>query len=491
MTDPAPAQSPLAIDRVERARGKGDQVRLRLAGRRLTADDMSALDTLLVIQLQGRRHRFAAGRERHEHGPDGVGERRDAELWEATFTIPDWAVPSQHGQAALWVGNAVVPVPPPGAAPLAEVPTSASPEPAGPGIAPGSSAEPAAPGGPVALDRPEPAGEAGRSGPLADLLFKETVSALHAELEQRTAEAARLRGALADAQSDRSAHAATQSGLETAHAELRQELAQLMAAVAQQRAEFDERLAAARAERDQVRAEAEDELAKARSHAEDAVASARAEADAARSEAATARADLDTLRAELQTARADLDTLRAELQTARADADRATDDVATARRDADAAREQADGARTREQAAREQADAAHREAEAESARGRGEADAQRVALERELEELVTARDRRAEQVAALNQRLAAISASDRRHADEVAALRGHLASAHISRDAATSEAGGLRAELERLGAELAVTREQTGAQGGDLGEAHQLLADARALTEQLRGHAAS
>ena len=72
-------------------------------------------------------------------------------------------------------------------------------------------------------------------------------------------------------------------------------------------------------------------------------------------------------------------------------------------------------------------------------------------------------------------------------AQEVVSLREQLAAAQIARDAAISEAGGLRSELERLGAELAVMREQVTAHGGDLGEAQRLLADARALTEQLRG----
>jgi hypothetical protein len=37
-----------------------------------------------------------------------------------------------------------------------------------------------------------------------------------------------------------------------------------------------------------------------------------------------------------------------------------------------------------------------------------------------------------------------------------------------------------------LGSELAVTREHHQAQGGDLGEAQRLLAEARSLSEQLR-----
>ncbi len=55
-----------------------------------------------------------------------------------------------------------------------------------------------------------------------------------------------------------------------------------------------------------------------------------------------------------------------------------------------------------------------------------------------------------------------------------------------SRDAAAGEVAGLRAELERLGSELAITREHQSAQGADLGEAQRLLAEARSLSEQLR-----
>ncbi len=68
---------------------------------------------------------------------------------------------------------------------------------------------------------------------------------------------------------------------------------------------------------------------------------------------------------------------------------------------------------------------------------------------------------------------------------EAASAREQLAAVSVSREAAISEAAGLRAELERLATELAVISEQFAAKGGDLGEAERLLADARALTEQL------
>src|SRR5579875_4052965 len=83
------------------------------------------------------------------------------------------------------------------------------------------------------------------------------------------------------------------------------------------------------------------------------------------------------------------------------------------------------------------------------------------------------------------------AAGERRRAEEAAILREQLAAAHVARDAALGEVGGLRIELDRLGGELAVLREQRGGAGDELSEAQQLLADARALTERLRGESSS
>jgi hypothetical protein len=387
MINSASAEPPIAIDRVERARGQGDDVRLRLSGRWLIDDPPSgpeAPEALLVIQLQGRRHRFPASRT-----PAGAAPLPGT--WNAEFTVPSWAVPGRPGQAAVWIGTSVIAVGPPGTPPApvpSPEPVAASPEPVAASPEPVAEASPepvaASPEREAVTTFPtelsalaELAPDLGRGGPLANLLLKETVAALHAELERRSTEAAQLRGALADAQSELDARASRQAGLESAHGELRHELEQLMAAATRQRQDFEERLAAA-----------QDEL------------------DLSREDAA----------------------------------------MATAARD---------------------------ETEAQLARAGEQAGA----------ELVRAR----EQIAALEERLRTRTEAEHRDAHEAAALREQLASAHISRDAAISEAGGLRAELERLGAELTVMREQVSAHGGDLGEAQRLLADARLLTEQLRG----
>jgi hypothetical protein len=385
--------------------GEGDNVRLRVSGRWLVDSRPDEHEALLVIQLQGRRHRFPATREPADASPPPG-------TWRAEFTIPSWAVPSRPGQAAVWVGNAVVGVgppgappskPPPGLPPTSEpvapgAPPAASPKPpeaaspkpaeaapAPPPIAPPPPASapppPAAAPPPPAAAPPLPASAAarapsapapaegppdpGRAGPLADLLFKESVSALHAELERRSGEVAHLRGALADAQSELDARAARQAGLELAHAELRHELEQLMDVAARQREDFDKRLGVVHEE-----------------------------LDMAREQAAMAAAARDDAGAQLAQAR--------------------------------------------------------------------------------------------ERAGSFELELAAHGDAVRRQAQDVSALREQLAAAQVSRDAAISEAGGLRAELERLGAELTVMREQVTAHGGDLGEAQRLLADARALTEQLR-----
>ena len=412
--------TPVAIDRVDRARGDGDRIRLRLSGRRLRTDHIDD-EPLLVIQLQGRRHRFPAD---PAHGaPVGGG------TWEATFTVPSWAEPRRAGQAAVWLGNTVVPMPLPGestsAPPPALHPVSSWGRPAGrfpapPALGQARAADcsspewpPAYPSDYVSTGVPagaeeggEPIVDTGRTGPLAELLFRENVTALHSELEQRSADVARLRGTLADAQAQLTARATTQAALEVAQAELRSELQQLMAAAGAQREDFDRRLAELESERDRLRSE----LA---------------------SERDRLSAELDTERDRLTSER---DRLAAEL------------------------------AQTRAEHASERARAGETAAE-----------------------LSTERDRLTEEVAALRAQLHEASSRGLGQDDDLSALREQLASTQVTRDAAASEAEGLRAELERLGIELAVSREQLAAQGGDLGEAQRLLADARAMTEQLRG----
>jgi hypothetical protein len=255
MSDLRTAHSPIVIDRVERSRGDGDTVRLRLRGRRLATATEAELDALLVVRLRGLRHRFAASKAGDEDPSPGS--------WRASFTVPDWAVPVEYGQASLWVGEASVPVPPVGT-------RIRMPEPAAPAV----TASPALSVPEAATLAAAAAEEAGRAGPLADALLRETVSALHAELEQRSGRETALEGALERARAELVARTASQTELEATHVELRTELARLVAAVADQQAEFERRLEQARGDAERVRSE---------------LAQARIESDRARAELLGAR----------------------------------------------------------------------------------------------------------------------------------------------------------------------------------------------------------
>ncbi len=494
MSDSTSADTPVAIDRVDCTRTGVDGVELRLTGRWTGDGDAPGTEPLLVVQLQGRRHRFAPERDGYTPPPGA---------WAATFHLPSWAQPRQEGQAALWVGTSVVPIPLPGTiadgahhAPPARdglshlFPASApdgaqrsTPPPAlGEARAwPADIAPPPAEADPArltgALDparltgAPDPAVDSGRTGPLAELLFKESVSALHAELEQRSSEVARLQGLLADAQSQLGARSSRQSALESAHGDLRGELQELMSAVTAQRDDYERRLASAEeraggaeAERDRLREELEQARTDLETHRRDAEGELEAERSRGReehhAELAQVRAGLEAERDQVRAAlEAERDQVRAELESER------------------------DRIRAEHQTEREHA---RSELESQRDRIRTELEAGHAQTLAQVADLTAARDAAVYEAADLRRRLASAASGRQHHAAELSALRDQLAAAQVSREAAASEVAGLRAELERLGSELAITREHQSAQGADLGEAQRLLAEARSLSEQLR-----
>lgn len=325
------SQPPLRVEHVQSSRSAPGETRLRLSGRWLTRDGTAELDEqLLVVQLEGRRHRFPADED----------PRPSAELepgqWSATFTVPAWAEPRHDGQAALWIGNSVVPVPAMhGRHVVPESPRAPEP-PVAPEPPPPVAPEPSLAPEPLAPPAPQPLpreAEPPRAGPLAELLFKDTITALRAELDRRAAEAARMQAELAEVKSELA------SGT-NAH---------------------------------------------------------------------------DTLQATLGQLRTELGGLRDAL-----------------------------------------------------------ADQRRLLSERATE------------VGELREQLSAANAGAEARAAELSAMRAELAAANVSREAAVSEAAGLRQEIGRVGSELAVTRERVTGQAGNLGEADRLLAEARALADDLR-----
>ncbi|HEY2004945.1 MAG TPA: hypothetical protein VGG87_00780, partial [Solirubrobacteraceae bacterium] len=63
MTDFASAELPLAIDRVHGSRPWAGEIRLALSGAWQGPDGETGQEPLLVVQVEGRRHRFPADRE--------------------------------------------------------------------------------------------------------------------------------------------------------------------------------------------------------------------------------------------------------------------------------------------------------------------------------------------------------------------------------------------------------------------------------------------
>src|SRR5579862_2104934 len=109
MTESTPARTPLPleVDRVQSSRSAVGETRLRVSGHWLGPHaELQGEQGLLVVHVEGRRHRFAADAD--DDGQAGA----EPGSWSASFTVPSWAEPRQEGQAALWLGSAVIPVPP-------------------------------------------------------------------------------------------------------------------------------------------------------------------------------------------------------------------------------------------------------------------------------------------------------------------------------------------------------------------------------------------
>jgi chromosome segregation ATPase len=104
-----------------------------------------------------------------------------------------------------------------------------------------------------------------------------------------------------------------------------------------------------------------------------------------------------------------------------------------------------------------------------------------------LHELVDQdRSIRSEHVAELTLSLDQLAAERDQLMTQISALRAELAGARVAREAAESEALGWRSEVERLGGEFAAARDELAGRDGGLGEAEDLLAQARALRTRIQ-----
>jgi hypothetical protein len=233
----------LDVDEIETSALGRDKVVVRVVGRwrgRRRAPDARAF---LVVESDGRRHRFPAMPEPRRGGRGLLGRPGQ---WGASFAVPAWLEPGLGGEMSLWVGDAMIPLDESAVTPVPDaLPADLNPRSV------------------LALE-PTSAG----SDP-------ELVPDFDAESE------AQLRGLLADTRAELEARVSHQEQLESALAELRSELVELANASVEREAELGD-----------LRAE---------------LGKSTVAREAAESEAAGLRSEIDRLGGELAAARGSVD----------------------------------------------------------------------------------------------------------------------------------------------------------------------------------------
>jgi hypothetical protein len=99
-----PGTSAVAIETVEWSAVNGGNLNVRITGRWRRRRPVSTGQPTLVIEAEGRRHRFPAMPEPPSVGGTGPG------LWRLGFTVPGWMAP-ELGRTWLQLGTVIVPLP--------------------------------------------------------------------------------------------------------------------------------------------------------------------------------------------------------------------------------------------------------------------------------------------------------------------------------------------------------------------------------------------
>ncbi len=317
------SREPVEVDQIEYAPLGRAKVAVRITGRSRGRRRLPDARAFLVIEAEGRRHRFPAMPEprRPRIGRSGA--------WAATFALPAWLEPHLGEKMTMWLGTLEIPLPGPSyVASLPDVPIDTQTAeideaPSGNSRGPesaraaevASAAEPAPAADPermaveeseapdaerVAADSPaEPAPEqtAMRMG-TGPAELQATVDALRAELRERGATEAQLRGALAGAKAELESRSEHQTALEATQSELRDQLAELLGLVeaeGAQRTEIESRAVVLANDVAELNARLS-ELTQARDHASEEAGRLRAELERAAREALRLRDELVQLR---------------------------------------------------------------------------------------------------------------------------------------------------------------------------------------------------
>ncbi len=294
--DTVDAEYPLEFESIKSSPLSAHKIVVTLKCRWVTRHRPSTDRAMLVVESDDGRHAVPAMSSPRR------GRVLRSRTWTGEFALPAWLQPSMEGSTSLALGDVSIPLP---AGAFSQG-----------GVVSGAHATPT----PASLPSREPAHEpevvtntpeAHEHPAAADASPEpETLAALRAELERRTASEAAARGELARAQADVGARSGQKARLEETHAELRAELDHLREAVDRLTGvestavvlgarveDLEAELAAVHAEREQL---AEELDALRDEHARTTVAS-----EAARSEASGLRDELARLGAELGNARRD------------------------------------------------------------------------------------------------------------------------------------------------------------------------------------------
>lgn len=108
---PSPGMSELSgtaavgIEKVEWLDGGGGNLTVRVTGRWRRRRPASSGQVTLVVESEGRRHRFPAMPEPPSLGGVGPG------MWQLSFSVPGWLAPALGGSSWLSLGTVTVPLP--------------------------------------------------------------------------------------------------------------------------------------------------------------------------------------------------------------------------------------------------------------------------------------------------------------------------------------------------------------------------------------------
>ncbi len=273
------------------ALGEGE-LQIRVIGRWMGRGRAPVARAMLVVEHDGRRHRFPAlPQPRRSRLLSGAAD------WSAAFTVPAWVGSQLEDNSSLRVGDLSLKLPPG----LFRSATSALTDEVAMGEAPSVTGE--TPVGSADLLRAvplqaepvrQPETAAGPSPSGADDGLASMIDALRVELEQRAASEARLRVELSAARAELQERADPIEEVEATHRELRRELDALAEAVGQ-RELLESRVLELAAQS----ADLQRELSRLRS----VLSTSEVAREAALSEASALRSELDRLAAQLAQAR--------------------------------------------------------------------------------------------------------------------------------------------------------------------------------------------